>query len=177
MRVRIISFGSNWWAMHSKDKEDPFCFRRRAAYFNAAALYSGRRLHHSAIYPGQVRFNQTSGFNPEFPARAIGRTFVSSGPQNHAGKTHLLFTAPADKCNPDAYLVTVNGVEHGVVPFTRPGWRSQGVQPISVSLRGERFEAMLLMGISDWIESSLGRWQISADGRRLVLFCVEEGVA
>ena len=70
MYVRVVSFGTNWWAMHSRDTSDPFCFRRRAAWFNAAALMSGRRLRHCAIFPGQVRFNSKSGFDPEFPLRA-----------------------------------------------------------------------------------------------------------
>ena len=61
MRVCVISFGTNWWAMHSSDTSNPYCFRRRAAYFNAAALMCGRRLRHSAIYPGQIRFNAKSG--------------------------------------------------------------------------------------------------------------------
>ena len=52
MYVRVISFGTNWWAMCSRDTSDPYCFRRRAAWFNAAALMSGRRLHHSAIFAG-----------------------------------------------------------------------------------------------------------------------------
>ena len=70
MHIRVISFGTNWWAMRSSDVNDPFCFRRKAAYFNAAGLMSGRRLHHSAIFPGQIRFNAKSGFDPEFPLRA-----------------------------------------------------------------------------------------------------------
>ena len=78
MHIRVISFGTNWWAMRSNDVNDPFCFRRKAAYFNAAGLMSGRRLHHSAIFPGQIRFNAKSGFDPEFPLRAVGRTFLCS---------------------------------------------------------------------------------------------------
>ena len=91
MYIRVISFGTNWWAMRSRAVDDPFCFRRKAAYFNAAALMSGRRLHHSAIFPGQVRFNGKSGFDPEFPLRTIGKTFLCSAPRQFAGKMHLLF--------------------------------------------------------------------------------------
>ena len=67
--------------MHSREVEDPLCFVRKAAYFNAAALRFGRRLHHSTSFPGQIRFNSKSGFNPEFRSRAIGKTFVSPGPK------------------------------------------------------------------------------------------------
>jgi len=78
MHVRIVSFGSNWWEMHSRALNDPLCFRRKAAWFNSAALRCGRRIRYFAAYPGQIRFNLTSGFNPEFPARALGRTFLCS---------------------------------------------------------------------------------------------------
>ena len=175
MRVRIISFGTNWWAMHSGEISDPLCFVRKAAYFNAAALKSGRRLHHSAIFPGQVRFNSKSGFNPEFRSRAIGKTFVSPGPKQVDGRVHLLFERNANTAQPDAYLVTLNSAEHGSIRFDKPGWRSPGVQPISISLRGPRYEAMLLMGAADWVWSELGRWTVDGEGNRLSLAdCGEE---
>jgi hypothetical protein len=86
MHIRVISFGTNWWAMRSNDVNDPFCFRRKAAYFNAAGLMSGRRLHHSAIFPGQIRFNAKSGFDPEFPLRALARHFLALPHANSPGK-------------------------------------------------------------------------------------------
>ena len=173
MRVRVISFGTNWWAMHSDDESDPFRFRRNAAYFNAASLMSGRRLRHCAVYPGQIRFNANSGFNPEFPSRAVGRTFLCSGPQQVAGRAHLLFVRLLLKTRPDTYLVTLNSLEHGSIRFDMPGWKSSGVQPISISLRGSRFEAMLLMGTNEWVSSDCGRWEVDAKRNRLVL--VEHG--
>lgn len=160
MYVRVVSFGTNWWAMHSRNFDDPRCFRMSAAYFNAAALKFGRRLRHSAAFPGLVRFNATSGFNPEFPQRAIGQTFLCSPPNQFAGKTHLLFERKAGSMTPDAYLITLRNVEHGAIQFDRPGWKSAGVRPISISLRGQRYEAMLLFGENDWIKSDIGRWRI-----------------
>jgi hypothetical protein len=73
----------------------------------------------------------------------------------------------------DLYLVTVNDSSHGRIRFAIPCWRSRGVQPISISLRGSRYEAMLLMGQSDWLETDLGRWSVSPQSLRLVL--AEEG--
>jgi hypothetical protein len=175
MVVRIIGFGSNWWEMHSRDASDPYCFRRRAAWFNSTALKCGRRVRFSAVYPGQVRFNTTSGFNPEFPTRALGKTFLCAGPNQYGGKAHLLFVCPAKEMAPDAWLVTMNSSVHGPIQFDKPGWRSAGVQPISISLRGGRYEAMLLMGIMDWVQSAVGRWTIAADGRRLLLANCTEG--
>jgi hypothetical protein len=169
MYVRVISFGTNWWAMCSRDTSDPLCFRRRAAWFNAAAILSGRRLHHSAIFPGQIRFNAKSGFDPEFPMRAVGKTFLCSEPQLYEGKTHLLFSRPAGEMPADAYLVTVNSVDHGGIRFDQWGWKSAGVRPISISLRGPRYEAMLLFGDTDWVASDLGRWQLDPSLRRIAL--------
>jgi hypothetical protein len=175
--IRVISFGTNWWAMRSTDTGDPLCFRRRAAYFNAAGLMCGRRLRHSAIYPGQVRFNTKSGFVPEFPNRSIGKTFVCSGPTHYGGRTHLLFVRMERATPPDAYLVTLNSADHGSIKFDERGWRSSGVIPVSISLRGPRYEAMLLMGVSDWVESELGRWSVSQPDCRLLLSGCEEGVS
>ncbi len=169
MYVRIVSFGTNWWAMHSRETSDPLCFRRRAVWFNAAALMSGTRLRHCAIFPGQVRFNSKSGFDPEFPSRAIGKTFVCSEPRQFAGKMHLLFERRNTGRAPDVYLVTLKSAEHGAIRFAKPDWKSAGVRPISISLRGQRYEAMLLFGGQDWVESDLGRWQVDQDRCRIRL--------
>jgi hypothetical protein len=175
MRVHVISFGSNWWGMHSPDSGDPYCFKRNSACFNAAALMCGKRLRHSAIYPGQIRFNSKSGFDPEFPSRAIGRTFLCSGPNHVAGRTHLLFSRMASETPPDAYLVTLNSDHHGSIRFDKPDWRSSGVRPISISLRYPRYEAMLLMGAVDWVQSDLGQWRLDPAGERLSLSGCREG--
>ena len=44
---------------HSRDLNDPFCFRRKAAWFNSAGLMCGRRLRMCWAFPGQIRFNLT----------------------------------------------------------------------------------------------------------------------
>jgi hypothetical protein len=176
MYIRIISFGTNWWAMRSRDMNDPLCFRRRGAYFNAAALMSGRRLHHCAIFPGQVRFNTKSGFDPEFPMRAVGKTFLCSEPCQFAGKIHLLVERRATASPPDSYLVTLRSAEHGSIRFAKPGWKSAGVRPISISLHGENYEAMLLLGGEDWVESGIGRWQVDPARCRIQLDHAQNGV-
>lgn len=50
MMVRILSCGVHWWGMHSKNIEDPYCFRRKPAYFNTTGLMYGRRLRNCQIY-------------------------------------------------------------------------------------------------------------------------------
>jgi len=177
MYIRLISFGTNWWAMRSGDTSDPFCFRRQSAYFNAAALMSGRRLRHSALYPGQIRFNAKSGFDPEFSSRAIGKIFLCKGPLQVAGKCHLLLIRPAKGMRPDSSLVTLNSSDHGAIAFDQLGWKSAKVQPVSVSQRAFRYEAMLLMGDQDWVQSDLGRWRVDPSGCRLVLAETDEGAS
>jgi hypothetical protein len=169
MRVRVVSFGTNWWAMHSRDLDDPYCFRRRAAWFNSTGIQCGHRLRLCWVFPGQIRFNRTSGFEPEFPLRSVGRTFLCSGPNHLDGRTHLLFSRLMSDSVFDYYLVTLNEGAHGRVSFRSPAWKSAGVQPISVSLRGPRYEAMLLMGAEDSIQTELGRWSVSPGNLRLVL--------
>lgn len=169
MRVRIISFGTNWWAAHSRDLNDPLCFRRNAAWFNSAGLKYGRRLRLCWAFPGYIRFNRTSGFHPEYPLRSAGKTFDCTGPNYLHGRTHLLVSTPANISTPDCFMVAINDQSHGRISFANRDWRSAGVQPISVSLRGQRYEAMILIGATDWIRTDLGQWAISGDGKRLVL--------
>jgi hypothetical protein len=155
--------------MHSRNLDDPYCFRRRAAWFNSTGFKCGRRLHLNWIYPGQIRFNLTSGFDPDFRSRAFGKTFWCTGPCRHEGKIHLLVVRSAKSACPETYLVTLNDAEHGPIQFEKPGWKSQEIEAISISLRHSRYEAMLLMRAGSWVQSEWGRWQMNADGRQLVL--------
>jgi hypothetical protein len=168
MHVRMISFGTNWWAAHSNDVNDPFRFSRNAAWFNSAGLKYGNRIRFCWALHGQIRFNQSSGFNPEFRMRSAGKTFRCDEPREHGGRIHLLVTKPAGDRTPDAYLVTLTDAQHGSINFDDPGWRSPGVRPISVSLRPPRYEALILMGLDHSIRTSLGEWQIAPDERSLV---------
>jgi hypothetical protein len=170
VRVRVVSFGTNWWSAHPADVADPFCFRRNAAWFNSAGLKYGGRLRLCWVYPGQVRFNQSSGFNPEYPNRALGRIFECDGPNRMFGRVHLLITRAADPtAEPNQYLVTFSERLCGPIRFNRPDWKSDDVQLISVSVRRERYEVMALMNQTSWIESNIGPWMLSPDCVRLVL--------
>jgi hypothetical protein len=168
MRVRMISFGSNWWAAHSGDMNDPYRYTRNAAWFNSAGLRYGRRLRFCWVVPGQIRFNSSSRFNPEFKTRTTGKTFECDQPRLYSGRVHLLVTGPATNCTPDAYLVTLTDSAHGLIDFDNPDWRSPGVRPISVSLRPPRYEAMVLMGTKDFIRTAKGEWHLASDYRKLV---------
>jgi hypothetical protein len=97
------------------------------------------------------------------------------GPCQFGGKTQLLFERRAAVATPDAYLVTLKSAENGAIEFAKPGWKSDGVRPISISLRGQRYEAMLPFGGGDWIESELGRWHVDEADCRIFLNYVGEG--
>lgn len=161
MRVRMISFGSNWWAGRSAG--------RHPAWFNSAGIRHGSRIDHNWIWTGQVRFNRSSGFHPEFHLRAVGATFASEIPKIYGGRTHLLVTKRCPVAEPDEYLVTVTDGVQGQILFDSPDWSSPGVQPISISQKKTRFEAMLLMRPDAWIKSGLGVWKIASDGHTLSL--------
>jgi hypothetical protein len=170
VRIRIVSLGTNWWSAHPSDVADPFCFRRNPAWFNSAGLKYGGRRRLCWVYPGQVRFNQSSGFNPEYPNRVIGRTFECDGPNRKSGRMHLLITRAADPgAMPNRYLVTFSERLCGPIRFNRPGWKSAALQLISVSIRRERYEVMALMEESAWFESNVGPWMLASDCTRLVL--------
>ena len=172
MIVRVLSCGANWWAMHSTQTEDPLRFRRTTACFNTTALMYGRRRRDCHIYPGVIRFNRTSGFDPEFVDRIGGKTFRVSGPNLHQGRITLLFQFPATGQEPEGFLVTLRRELHGRMDFRDKHWRSSGLQPIAVSRFGERYEAMVLMKRGHWIETERGRWVISQATHTLAL---EEG--
>jgi hypothetical protein len=169
MRVRIIGLGTNWWAAHSRDLNDPFCYRRNAAWFNSAGLMYGRRLRMCWAFAGQIRFNLTSSFDPDRPQRSIGKTFECSGPNLFDGRMHLLVRLPPTKTLPIAFLSRSTSVRMGTYRSQPAHGDRDGVQPISVSVRGARYESMVLMSATDWIETDLGRWILSADGRRIEL--------
>ena len=141
--------------------DDPFCFRRRAAWFNAAAFMSGRRLHHSAIFPGQVRFNSKSGFDPEFPLRAIGKTFLCSEPRQFAGKMHLLFERRTTETMPDACLVTLS--PRNMAPSSLAN--RDGSRPASVPSRS----VCAAIGTKRccFLETRIGSRATSGDGRSI----------
>ncbi len=170
MYVRMISFGTGWWEARDADHR-----RRKPAWFNSSRIKSGRRFHFCLVLPGQVRFNQRSGFHPSFPGRAIGQVFLCDEPRISNHRIHLLVRERAPKCEPDAYLVTVADGTHGQILFDDPEWRSHGVQPIAVSLRRDRYEAILIMGQDDWVRSDLGLWKIAQDGCSLRLATGQEG--
>jgi hypothetical protein len=166
MLVKILGFGSNWWARFGRDPQDRYRFTRRAAYFNSTGLRSGSKVRRYWIVPGLLRFNGVGDFNPQFPNRCIGVTFECSDVAFAFGGNRLLFVRKtADCARPDSYLLALSSERRGAFDCRNAGWKSERVVPIAVSQRRDRAEALLLMRPGDWVRTSLGVWQLRmADG-------------
>jgi hypothetical protein len=159
--VKILEFGSNWWARFGPDHEDPHRYTRHAAYYNSAGIRCANKVRRYWVLPGLVRFNGVGDFNPHFPSRSIGEIFWCASPGFNCGGNRVLFVRRASKNTvPDHYLVVVSSDRHGALDFGNPGWKSQAIWPISISQLRDRQEALLLMEPEDWVRSALGIWRL-----------------
>lgn len=161
MSVKILEFGSNWWARFGRDREDPHRYTQHAAYFNSAGIRCANKVRRHWVLPGVVRFNGVGDFNPHFPGRSLGETYWCTDPVVSCGGNRVLFIRRATKNTiPDHYLVVVSSDRHGALDFRSTGWKSQSVWPISLSQLRHKQEALLLMGAEDWVCSTLGFWRL-----------------
>ena len=44
MLVKIMEFGSNWWARFGRDPQDRYRYTRHAAYFNSTGVRCGGKM-------------------------------------------------------------------------------------------------------------------------------------
>jgi hypothetical protein len=161
MLVKIMGFGSNWWARFGRDPLDRYRYSRHAAYFNSTSVRCGMKMRRHWIVPGLIRFNGVGDFNPQFPNRAIGKTFECTDLVFALGGNRVLFARKAGRSNPpDYFLVIVSSDRFGGFDFDDAAWRSQSVTPIAVSRLRDKQEAMLLMKPVDWVRTTLGFWQL-----------------
>ncbi len=161
MLVQVLSFGTNWWARFGRDVDDPHRFTRHAAYYNSTGVRCGNKVRRHWITSGLIRFNGAGDFNPNFPDRAIGRTYVCSDLGQAFGGNRLLFERKATKsAPPHCYLVVVSSDIHGQIDFTSSVWKSIFSQVIAASHLREKQETMLLMRPGDWVQTSSGFWQL-----------------
>jgi hypothetical protein len=159
--VKILNFGSNWWARFGEDVHDRYRFTRHAAYFNSTGLRSGNHVRRHWIVAGLIRFNGVGGFNPHFPNRALSKTFECTDLSSAYGGNRLLFVKKAEQIlAPDYYLVVLSSDPNGAIDFGDAGWKSISAMPIAISSSACRQEAMLLMKPFDWVRTSLGVWRL-----------------
>jgi hypothetical protein len=163
MLVKILGFGSSWWARFGRDPHDRHRYTRHAAYFNSAGVRCGNKVRRHWILPGLIRFNGVGDFNPQFPNRSVGETFECTDLGFACGGNRLLFVRKAAAfVPPDYYLTAVSSDRCGPFDFHEPGWKSESVMPIAVSRLGDKQEAILLMKPLGYVRSSLGIWQLKA---------------
>jgi hypothetical protein len=181
MLVKVLSFGSNWWSRFGRDVDDPHRFTRHAAYYNSTGVRCGGKVRRHWITSGLVRFNGVGDFNPNFPERAIGRTFVCSDLTYALGGNRLLFKSKAAKsAAPEWYLVVISAAEYGRINFTSSVWKSVFSLVIAASELRDKQEFMLLMKPGDWVQTSTGFWQLcaqSSSGERERLVRIGEQVS
>ena len=161
MLVKILEFGSNWWARLGRDPQDRYRYTKHAAYFNSTGVRWGSKMRPYWVVPGLIRFNGVGDFNPQFPNRAVGQVFECTDLVFARGGNRVLFRRKvAPSCRPDYFLLVVSSGRFGALRFEAPYWKSEFLAPIAVSHVGEKQEAILLMKAGDWVRSTLGVWQL-----------------
>ena len=163
IQVKILSFGSSWWARFGPDANDAYRFTRHAAYFNSTGLRSGgNTVRRFWVLPGMLRFNGVGDFNPHFPNRSVGATFECAELNFALAGTRLLFIRKARNAPlPDYYLLVFASERSGAFDFHTPEWKSDTVIPVAISQYKDRSEVLCLMRPDAWVRTSLGRWRLS----------------
>jgi hypothetical protein len=161
MLVKILGFGSSWWARFGRDPHDRYRYTRHAAYFNSTGVHCGNKIKRHWVLPGLIRFNGAGDFNSHSPRRSVGQTFECADLAFACGGNRLLFVRKAAACvPPDYYLVAISSETWGLFDFAESDWRSESVMPIAVSCLGDKQEAIVLMKLRGYVRSSLGVWQL-----------------
>lgn len=161
MLVKILNFGTNWWARFGHDPADRYRYTRHAAYYNSTGVRCGRKVRRHWIVPGLIRFNGIGDFNPHLPERAIQSTFACAGPTPAFGGNRLLFgkRLPASVM-PERYLVVISAGQHGRINFRSCDWKAASTSIIAASNFRDKQETMLLMKAGDWVRTGRGLWRL-----------------
>jgi hypothetical protein len=163
MLVRVLNFGSNWWARFGSDATDPDRLTRHAAYYNSTGIRCGSKVRRHWLVAGLLRFNGVSDFNARRPKFLVGQTFHCSDLAFAFGGNRLLFERKAQaEAVPDCYLVVINSLQHGPVNFSSPAWKSPSARVIAASTLRLVQEVMLLMLVGNWVATAWGFWQLLA---------------
>lgn len=166
MLVKVLDFGSNWWARFGRDAQDRHRYTKHAAYFNSTGLRCGAKVRRLWILPGLIRFNGVGDFNPQFPLRSVGATFECTDLVCAFGGNRMLFQRRAERlAQPQYFLAVISSEKFGLFDWQTSHWKSDSVIPIAASQSRSRQEAMLLMKSFDWVRTTLGVWQLRPDNR------------
>jgi hypothetical protein len=158
MLVGVTGFGSVWRHRIREDGSD----RRRfahASYFNTTGVVVNGRLVRRRKIAGHVRLDGVSGFNPNYPSRAIGKVFECAKPCVWQGQNKILFKRLLHSlARPDYFLVAARSAEVGRLDLTVGNWKSDDTLLISLSESPDQQEALLFMPDRGFIRTALGRF-------------------
>jgi hypothetical protein len=106
---------------------------------------------------GHVRVDGVTGFNPNYPSRAIGRVFEYAEPCVWKGQNKVLFRRLLHSAaKPDCFLVVTRSAEIGRLDLTASEWKSDDSLLISFSEWDDQQEALLLMPDYGFVRTELG---------------------
>jgi hypothetical protein len=106
---------------------------------------------------GHLRLDGVSGFNPNYPNRAIGKVFECTEPCVWQGQNKILFRRMLRTvAKPDYFLVVTRSAEVGRLDLTAGDWKSDNSLLLSFSERDRQQEAMLLVPERGLLRSELG---------------------
>ncbi len=165
MIVKVLQFGSNWWARFGREGKDKY-HPKHTAYYNSTGLLCGSKMRPYWVIRGLIRFNGVGDFNPSHSSRSVGKVFECSGLNHACGGNRLLFGRRVSTDTvPDRYLAVISSVRFGIFDFLSPTWKSPLVDVIAASDRrsrkGIRQEALLLMPRNGWVVSTTGTCKLS----------------
>ena len=161
MLVKVLNFGTNWWARYGRGADGSRCGARHNAYYNSTGIRCGGKIRRQWIFSGLLRFNDVSDFDPSLPEASINRTFVCSDLRQALGGNRLLFKSKApNSAHPDYYLVVISSTIHGRINLDSKLWKSILCRMVAASQLREIQETLLLMNPGDWVETSSGFWQL-----------------
>jgi hypothetical protein len=163
IRVAVTGLGRIWRHRLPKAAAGQHQIRR-TAYYNTTGVLVNGQLETRPQISGHVRFNGTSGFDPNYPSRAIHQVFECADPCIWKMQNKLLFERLVQPpTNPDLYLVVARSEQTGRLDVGYAGWRSGNTGVISFSEDGEQQETMLLMAAGSWLRSRLGILVVDPD--------------
>ena len=156
MLVGVTGFGSVWRRRIRQDGSD----RRRfahASYFNTTGVMVNGGLVRRRRIAGHVRLDGVSGFNPNYPSRAIGKVFECAEPCVWKGQNKVLFRRLLrTAAKPDYFLVVTRSAEVGRLDLTANDWKSDDSLLISFSEFNSEQEALLLIPDYGFVRTDLG---------------------
>jgi hypothetical protein len=119
-------------------------------------MVNGRLVRRRKI-AGHVRLDGVSGFNPNYPSRAIGKMFECAEPCVWKGQNKVLFRRLLRTATrPDCFLVVTRSDEVGRLDLTASEFKSDDSLLISLSECYDQQEALLLMPAYGFLRTALG---------------------